>query len=119
MKKQFPASTDSLEQILEFVRNEAVTLQFKRTYKLEIAVEEAVSNVMRYSGSHFLMIECSQIDQQGIRVTIQDQGIPYNPLTNSEKNDGYGIYLLVKLMDHVEYYWKDEQNTLVLTKKID
>ena len=56
-------------------------------------------------------------------------GVPFNPLlkenpdiTLSAENrepGGLGIYMMKKMMDNVEYIYKDNKNILVIEKNID
>lgn len=131
MKKQFPISIDHLYEMLEFVLIQVISVGFTTDAiaKIELAVEEALINIINHSGldeKSEIEIECLEI-AQGIKITIRDNGIPYNPLTNLKVIDqktpleerqlgGYGIYLIVMLMDNVVYHHEKNTNVLTLTK---
>lgn len=128
MLKKFLISLNSLYEILEFIENQAsiCNLSKKSIHNLHIAVEEAFSNVVHYSGlenDSFLSIECSS-DDSAFKVTMKDEGIACNPLeymvkpslNNSDcKLGGNGIYLMWKLTDHLEYKREGNSNILTLT----
>jgi len=130
--KTFPAELDALYEMLGFVKAQAQTIGIDptRIIKIELAVEEALVNVMAYGyptlkGS--LEISCSPTQKHGIRIVIKDHGIPYNPLAQANKLmavspqegqilGGYGIYFILKIMDETEYYREGECNFLTLIK---
>lgn len=123
--KQFPVAFDQLQNMLFFVCQHAEAAGFTGALlsKIELAAEEALSNIIRYSGltrHHFLEILCSSPESPGIRIEIQDSGIPYNPLQGSplldERRSSYGILLIRSLMDAVNYQRQDNRNILTLTK---
>ena len=63
-----------------------------------------------------------------IVIEIGDNGKPYNPLDAKEPDitasaeertiGGLGIFMVRKMMDNVEYMYKDGQNVLTLTMKV-
>lgn len=98
---------------------------------INLALEEAVSNVMLYaypqSVSGQVLVEADKSKQQ-ILFTISDSGIPFDPTAQAEPDltlsaeerpiGGLGIHLVRQIMDQVEYERKDEKNILKLTKKL-
>ena len=63
-----------------------------------------------------------------MKLIFRDNGKPYNPL-NAEEPDvtasaeersigGLGIFMVRKMMDNVEYMYKDGQNILTLTVNV-
>lgn len=135
MKKQFKVSIDYLYPMLEFICSQATNAGFDKEYlyRIELASEEAIVNVLKYSGldpSNIIDITCTPTGAPGIQITIRDRGVPYNPLSVPEKNlevpleiedaplGGYGVHLMKKLMDHVHYERDQDANVLTLTKYI-
>ena len=65
-------------------------------------------------------------DPAGISITFTDSGKPYDPLKKEdpditlsaeERNiGGLGIFMTKKIMDSVEYEYRDGQNNLTLRK---
>lgn len=132
MNKKFLVSIDDLYQMLEFVREHVIAAEIDATNasRVELAVEEALMNVISYSGldSHdHLDINCLPYSS-GIKIIIIDKGHPFNPLSKARKEidstipldkrelGGFGIHLIVNLMDAVEYRHEDNQNILTLIK---
>lgn len=96
-----------------------------------LAVEEAVVNVMKYaypedeSGTILLKVETNA---EAITFTLRDNGQPFDVTQEQEvnvvekaqqrKEGGLGIHLMRHYMDTIDYERKDGENILILTKKI-
>ena len=102
---------------------------------INLALEEAVSNVMLYAypgrtdGMVFVeYLEMLEPDGKRLIFTISDSGIPFDP-TKKEQADitlsaedraigGLGIHLVRQLMDEISYERTDDKNILTLVKSI-
>ena len=108
---------------------EMIGLPQELNMPINLALEEAVSNVMLYAypgKSGQVLVEC---DKSGKLVfTITDSGVPFDP-TQQEEPDvtqnlderpigGLGIFLVRQIMDDIRYERKDNKNILTLTKQI-
>jgi sigma-B regulation protein RsbU (phosphoserine phosphatase) len=100
---------------------------------INLALEEAVSNVMLYAypgrndGKVFVEFAKAK-DEQGEKLifTISDSGIPFDPTAKPEADitlsaeeraiGGLGIHLVRKLMDEIRYERRDGKNILTLVK---
>lgn len=96
-----------------------------------LAVEEAVVNVMKYAypedetGIILLKVEANA---EAITFTLRDNGQPFDVTQEQEvnvvekaqqrKEGGLGIHLMRHYMDTIDYERKDGENILILTKKI-
>ena len=98
---------------------------------INLALEEAVSNVMLYAypkdKSGQVLIEAERCEKSIVFI-ISDNGIPFDP-TNQEEPDitlpaeeraigGLGIHLVRQIMDEIKYERKDNKNILTLIKKL-
>jgi len=139
MNKRFPAELDKLYEMLDFVRDQARAAGFNTTFvnKIELATEEVLVNIISYGYPHLhrssqiqstIDIQCTFAEDLGIKITIKDYGIPYNPLKtvpNYNPQDvlkkqtvgGYGIFFILSLMDEVNYQREHNLNVLTLVKK--
>lgn len=97
-----------------------------------LAVEEAVVNVMKYAypedepGTILLKVEANA---EAITFTLRDNGQPFDVTqeqevdvkekTQQRKEGGLGIHLMRHYMDTIDYERKDGENILILTKKIN
>ena len=102
------------------------------TMQMNLAIEEAVVNVMNYAypeGTKGFVDITSMSDEESLQFVISDNGKPFDPTTKEEVDTtlpveerrigGLGIFLVRKMMDNVKYEYKDGQNILTLKKKSD
>lgn len=99
-------------------------------FDMNLALEEIVTNVISYgfvdNGEHRIVVRLS-VKQGVLTAAVEDDGRPFNPLetpissTNAplEKGPmgGFGIHLVRKAMDEIEYRRQDNRNILVMRKK--
>lgn len=105
-------------------------LSEKRCQELEVAVDEACTNVIRHAfppaTNGEMTIACSASDR-GLEVTVQDKGKPFNPKEGVEiarekrsrdlASGGMGLLLIDQLTDAVRYRWDErEGNQFTLVK---
>ena len=118
VKFRVPAEYKYLAQISKFVGQAAKEADLDKAsiYAVQLAVDEACSNIMEhaYSGKGKGEILCScEIIDNGLKVTLHDHGKPINPNEvpvfdsqtplNEIEPGGAGIYLMNQLMDQVHY----------------
>lgn len=133
VKRTYFATLPQLREMLDFIRDEAHRRGANSSiaHKIELASEEALVNIVNYSyPTHAgkIDIACYELtDAKAFQVVISDQGIPYNPLAcmrgssvNPSSDEpsigGYGIFLMLHLMDEVDYKRVSNGNVLTLTK---
>ena len=98
---------------------------------INLALEEAVSNVMLYaypdSNSGRVLVEAEKSPKKVV-FTITDSGVPFDP-TQQEEPDitqsaeerpigGLGIFLVRQIMDTIRYERTNDKNILTLTKTL-
>ena len=110
---------------------EALSFDDMVTMQMNLAIEEAVVNVMDYAYPEgvkgYVDIEV-WADEQWLTFVITDSGKPFDPTTkgevditlSAEERDigGLGIYLVRQMMDSIGYEYKDGHNVLTLKKKV-
>jgi len=98
---------------------------------INLAFDEILTNVISYgfdpAGPKDLAISLA-IDGNALRGSVIDSGRPFNPLErpepdiNADLDDrpigGLGIFLVRKLMDHVEYQRVEGHNCLTFSKRL-
>ena len=98
--------------------------------ELELAVDEACTNVIRYAFPETAdgeMILVFSLCDGGLEITIQDRGTPFDPQQGEriaeEKrlrdpaSGGRGLLLINEMTDAVRYSWDEEEgNRLTLVK---
>ena len=128
-----PNDTKEVPRLSAFVDEVCEALGFTAavTMQLNLALEEAVVNVMEYaypegkSGS--VLVEAEKSPDQ-IVFTINDSGTPFDPTAQTEPDitlsveerpiGGLGIHLVRQIMDDIHYERKDDKNILTLIKKL-
>ena len=125
--ESLPVISSFLEEALEHFQADAGTL-----YKVQLAVDEACTNVINYAypdgpGPIRLKVDLNGDD---LLITIRDNGKSFDPSSipppdvNADLEDrkvgGLGIYFMYKLMDDVKYSFDPaDGNKLTLKKKIN
>lgn len=120
MKKQFWFEATTISTILHWIKEQLETIEIKNASKIEIAVDEVISNVMSYSKSPFVDIDCYEGQDKRVCIEVRDRGVPFNPILFSKMEDeekkskGYGIFLILQLASHVSYRYEENHNILTL-----
>ena len=102
------------------------------TMEMNLALEEAVVNVMTYAypeGTKGYVDISAQSDSGSLKFIISDSGKPFDPTAREEVDTslpadqreigGLGIFLVRKMMDSIKYEYRNGHNILTLKKKLD
>ena len=116
-----------LPEFVEAVAKEA-QLDNEATFNLNLALDEAVSNVIMYAypeGTDGMVDIKAIVDGKHVSFIITDSGKPFDPTAkedidiNSKMDErpigGLGIHLVRTIMDTVKYERKGENNILIMT----
>jgi len=129
-----PSSTRYLEKVRDFIETHAVEAAFSEqaVEQLKIAVDEACTNVIEhaYKGQSEHPIDIAIIIKPDrFTVRIRDEGVQFNPAGYHEPNlvefaqrrkaGGFGVHIMRRLMDSVEYRKRGKVNECRLTKYRD
>ena len=125
---------DEVARIALFIEELGMSLQLPAgiTMSLNLAIEEAVTNIIRYgypSNKESEIILRTSVAPGMLVTQIIDDGISFDP-TAKETSDnvqsldqqltqGLGLFLIRRTMDKVEYHSTDNHNELILTKNIE
>jgi sigma-B regulation protein RsbU (phosphoserine phosphatase) len=128
-----PNDVSQTPRLAEFVEQvcEAVGLATTDTMQVNLAIEEAVVNVMNYAypkGQEGIIDILAEANDSRMKFTITDGGQPFDPTTMAEVDTtlsaeersigGLGIHLIRRYMDSINYERIDNKNILTLRKKI-
>ena len=135
MQKQLTLHNDVqqitlLADYIDAIADEA-SLDPALTMSLNLALEEAVSNVILYAypeGTDGTVDIVTTVVNGILTFVISDTGVAFDP-TQKEEADitlsveerpigGLGIFLVRQIMDTVDYERRDGHNILTLTKKL-
>ena len=99
--------------------------------QMNLAIEEAVVNVMKYaypSGTRGDVTVEAVSDDVRLKFTIIDSGKPFDPTVQADADislsakersiGGLGIHLVRQIMDSINYERIDNLNVLTLRKKV-
>ena len=124
--RQIPQLADFVETIAQ-----ESNLDQSMAMTLNLALEEAVTNVIMYAypkGSQGLVDLEAIVRKDSLVFILSDSGKPFDPTAapsadislNVEERPigGLGIYMVMNIMDKVEYRRENDRNILTMTKKI-
>ena len=128
-----PNNIETIPQLNELIDMacEEVGIDMAMTMSLNLAIEEAVVNVMNYAypnGTGDVQVNIDA-DSHKIVITLTDSGIPFDPTKKSEVDTtlsveerpigGLGIHLVRQIMDTISYQRSGNQNILTMEKIIN
>ena len=128
-----PNDVQEVPKLAAFVDEicEAVGIDMSSAMKMNLAIEEAVVNVMNYAyplGTKGEVRIEAKAHEGYVEFVISDDGKPFNPTEvkdadttlSVEERDigGLGIFLVKHYMDKVKYKYVDGQNVLTLRKNL-
>ena len=106
-------------------------MELRAQKKIEVAIEEAVANIVKYSQAEWMELGVRVlVDEKirGLEVTLRDNGIAFDPTKQAEVDieqamadrqiGGLGIALLRKIADEVHYSRTNEINELTILKNL-
>jgi sigma-B regulation protein RsbU (phosphoserine phosphatase) len=117
---------------MEFLENELrrVRCGDKLNRRIVLAMEEIFVNVVSYAygeGTGDVNLKVSYPVHNTVQIEVTDSGVKYNPLTKPDPDTksplrkrgkgGMGIFLAKKIMDEMDYEYKDGCNHLTMRKK--
>lgn len=102
---------------------------------LELAVDEAITNIIEHgygpdAGKKSIELIIRE-DGGDFKVTIVDEGPPFNPLGATDPNPlaglddrpdyggGWGLFFIKKVMDAVNYEYTSNRNRLTMVKRFE
>lgn len=126
-------NTQEVARLAAFVDEvcEALAFNATDTMQMNLAIEEAVVNVMDYAYPPGIRgdinIEAQSNDVR-LKFTITDSGVPFDPTVKADVDTtlsaedrpigGLGIHLVRQIMDSINYERIDGRNVLTLRKKL-
>lgn len=124
---------EQLSKLSDFIDSiaEELSIDSSMAMGLNLAIEEAVTNVVMYAypeGEVGNVVIIANFTEGMLIFTISDNGIPFDPTSKTDADvtlnveerpiGGLGIFLVKNLMDFVGYERKNGYNILTLKKKI-
>lgn len=132
MELRVDAVVGNIEKVTDFVNEqlEMMECSMRAMTQVDIALDELFSNICRYAYGkrigHAVIRVCKVPDKNAVQITLEDEGVPFDPLKVAEPDTtlgiheraigGLGIFLVRKTMDDVAYEYVDGKNILTITK---
>jgi serine/threonine-protein kinase RsbW len=128
-----PARVESLMSCIAFVDDCVSAAGFppKRVAEIELAVEEALTNICKYAyldHTGEVEVRCTWPGDQHFLIEFIDTGQPFNPLIlpspdlaadlDQRQEGGLGVLLIRAMMDQVSYRREDNRNILQLAVQL-
>ena len=128
-----PNDVAEVPQLATFVDEVCETLGFDMSVAMQInlAIEEAVVNVMNYAypeGTRGNINVIAQANDERLKFVISDSGTPFDPTVREQVDitlaveerpiGGLGIHLVRQIMDSINYQRDGDKNVLTLRKII-
>jgi serine/threonine-protein kinase RsbW len=129
-----PSSTENLSMIRDFVRSIGLQVGMgdMEVARLEMAVDEACSNVMEHAYNSDSTKEVSiraLVDDSALKIVVIDTGKGFDPaaveqkkledLISARRTGGLGMRLIKSFMDEVHYVMvPGQKNELTMVKKL-
>lgn len=122
-------SLDEIPRLTEYVEStlEAADASMGTVMKMNIALDEIFSNIVKFSGATYAKIICTVEDGVAV-LCFEDDGAAYDPLKKEDADTtlsaeereigGLGILMVKKSMDDMAYEYRDGKNLLILKKRI-
>ncbi|SDB05426.1 ATP-binding protein [Eubacterium oxidoreducens] len=128
------ANIETVAVVTEFVNQELeeVDCPPKLRMQIDVVIDEIFSNIAQYAydgktGKASVCVEFEDGNEVMV-LTFKDSGKPYNPLENKEPDvtlsaeerpiGGLGIFMVKKMMDAVQYEYKECKNILQVKKRL-
>src|ERR1700687_4825708 len=123
-----PATLESLEPLVEYVRSAAAAagLDRKATYRLRLAVDEIATNIITHGYAEAnlagdVVVHTSVEDEQLV-VTLEDWAPAFDPRLQEEPDHidkpsderpigGLGVFLALKSVDGLDYEYRANKNS--------
>ncbi|MDR1253787.1 MAG: ATP-binding protein [Oscillospiraceae bacterium] len=128
------ADTSRLEEVQQFIRGELKGgyCDEKTLFQLDLVVEEIFVNISHYAYEEKkdeATITCEIKDNpRTIIIKFIDSGKEYNPFVREDPDitldaksrqiGGLGVFITKKMVDSLDYFYKDGKNCLILKKII-
>ena len=130
------AAPEQIDAVMDFVNRqlEALGCPEEARVDLDVAVDELLSNIIRYAygsetGTVTVRVE-TQLEPKALILTFLDQGAPFDPLAEERPDTtslparerpmgGLGLYLVRSLVDEITYARRDGQNVLTVHKETE
>lgn len=133
VEREFTRAAGLLSDILAFVESfcESHTIPPSVRFAISLSVDEMVTNIMRHQpeNSSLLKIGLALTERRVIVTIVDRQSVHFDPTLakdpqvdlpiDQRKPGGLGIFLTKKMMDEVQYEFREGTGTTTLIKELE
>ena len=115
---------DELDTLNEFILKE----MSEENLQVTLIVEEVFVNIVNYSNAESVTVNV-EYEKPELTLEFVDDGLEFNPLlkehggppyaVNENQLGGAGIYLTREMADEIEYHYENNENHLIIIKKVE
>ena len=127
MEREIKISNDlnEISVLASFIEElgEELSLSFETTMNINLALEEAVANIIMYAyptqEQHTILLRVTYSEKQLVFL-LTDKGASFDPTLSLEERPigGLGIFLIRSIMNEISYQRIDNENHLIMKKDI-
>ena len=134
MKLRVKAELENIDIVTDYVNEqlEGMDCSMRSITQIDIALDELFSNICRYAygdevGHVTIYVEENE-DAGTVSITLEDEGIPFDPLSHDDPDvtlgieerqiGGLGIFMVKRTMDQVYYEYSEGKNRLTVEKSL-
>lgn len=128
LRREIAAVDDLFALVERFVTDE--NLELRIGFQIAIALEELFTNAVRHNpdGSGELRVVLSRDGKEIVASFTDFDADPFDPSAaappdlsrplDQRRPGGLGVHFVRRVMDRVDYDWRDRESTVTLTKKL-
>ena len=130
LEATLPGGDDALARASKFLDGvaEACDIPPEVLINLRIALDEIVTNIVKYGRSREIRLRCA-VREESLETTIEDDGVAFDPLLAPAPDigapladravGGLGIHFVKNLMSSVDYERVGDRNRLTLVQSLE
>ena len=117
---------EATEYVWEFIDSKTKKAELSKSVanRIQVAVDEIYSNILRYSGAEYATVSCI-LEEETVKLIFKDNGKAYNPLEKEDPDTtlsveeraigGLGIFMVKNMASDISYEYIENQNVLTVT----
>lgn len=130
-RRAFPRTLDAVSDLLDWTERffEAAAVPDDHRYGVQLGLEELFTNLVKYgAGSHPIEVELVRRDSLLLASLTDEDVEPFDPTAapdadttlplDARKPGGLGLHLVRRVVDRVDYTYRDRRSRTTLVKRL-